>query len=155
MENEPKSNTSNIVITIIVIILLGVGAYFVFNGGKSTTTNQPAAAVVVPEDPGMITAPVSNATVSGTITVSATAPAAHVPAISKAELSVDGTIVGTKTGTTPSYNFPLNTKTLTKGMHTLTVTFTDDSNNILTTPAVTINVDNTAVSTGVNLGLDK
>lgn len=156
---DNNSNSKNGLIIGGIIVVLVIIGYFVFKSINDKAPEQPAAAVEAPtsaESVGSITAPASNATVSGTVTVSAVAPVKHFPAINKADLYVDGTAVASKAGTSTTYNFPLNTKTFATGTHTLVVKFTDNSNSVITTPAVSINIDNTAVPQGVGgLGLDK
>jgi hypothetical protein len=86
-----------------------------------------------------ITSPTSGATISGTITV--TASASDNVAVASMQLLVDGTDVGTADTTSP-YTFSLNTSGLSNGSHSLTAVATDSSGNQATSAAVSITVSN-------------
>jgi hypothetical protein len=87
-----------------------------------------------------VTAPANNATVSGTITLTATATDPDSP-VSFVQFLVDGTNVGPQLTATP-YSTSLNTATLANGNHTVTATAQDPSANKGTSSAVTITVSN-------------
>ena len=95
------------------------------NGGRkgyaqiSVTVNNVANPTVT------ITSPASGATVGGTITITASATVASGASISSVELKVDGTSIGTDTSS--PYSWTLNTKSYSKGTHTLNLTATDNS----------------------------
>ncbi len=87
-----------------------------------------------------ITAPANNATVSGTITLTATATDPDSP-VSFVQFKVDGANVGAQLTTAP-YSLSLNTATLSNATHTLTAVAQDPSGNVGTSGAVTITVSN-------------
>jgi len=90
-----------------------------------------------------ITAPANGATVKGTIAVSANA--SDNVAVTSVQFRVDGTNVGLPDTSAP-YTYALNTATLTNGNHTLTAVVIDPSNNMATSAAVSITVNNSSLS---------
>ena len=88
-----------------------------------------------------ITSPASGATVSGTITITATA--ADNVAVASVQFQVDGSVLGAAVTAAP-YSQALNTNTLTNGQHSLTAVATDTSGNKATSAAVSITVNNAA-----------
>jgi hypothetical protein len=90
-----------------------------------------------------ITSPASGATVSGTITVSATATS--TVGIASVQFQVDGANVGAAVTVAP-YNYAWNTTTVANGNHTLTAVAKDTAGNTTTSAGVTVNVSNTAVA---------
>jgi hypothetical protein len=86
-----------------------------------------------------ITSPASGATVSGTITV--TASASDSVSIASVQFQIDGSNLGAADSTAP-YSASLNTTTLANGKHSLTAIATDTSNNKITSTAVSITVNN-------------
>jgi Bacterial Ig domain/Immunoglobulin domain len=86
-----------------------------------------------------ITSPVSGATVSGTITV--TASASDNVAVASVQLQVDGANVGAADTASP-YSFSLDTLTLSNGSHNLTAFAIDTSGNQATSAAVGITISN-------------
>jgi hypothetical protein len=90
-----------------------------------------------------ITSPAANSTVAGTVTVSGTA--GDSAGISQVQVSVDGGMPQTATGTT-SWTTSINTSTLTNGTHTITATATD-ANGATGSASVTVTVNNTTVAT--------
>jgi hypothetical protein len=93
-----------------------------------------------------ITTPANNATVSGTITVSATASDPDSP-VSFVQFLLDGANIGAQLTSAP-YSISLNTTTLSDGTHTLTATAQDPAGNQGTSPAVTFTVSNFTGGTG-------
>jgi len=91
-----------------------------------------------------MTTPANNATVSGTITLTATATDPDSP-VSFVQFVVDGTNTGGQLTASP-YSISLDTTTLSNGTHTLTAVAQDPSANIGTSPAVTVTVSNTTNS---------
>ncbi len=91
-----------------------------------------------------VTAPASGATVSGTVSVTATA--SDNVAVASVQFQLDGANVGTLDTTAP-YAFSWNTTTATNGSHTLRAIATDSSNNSTTSAAVTVTVSNTPPDT--------
>jgi hypothetical protein len=86
-----------------------------------------------------ITSPANNATVSGTVTV--TASASDNVSVSKVEFYIDSVI--SSTTTTSPYTFSWNTTTVANGSHTIFTKAYDPSNNVGTSPTVTVTVSNT------------
>ena len=120
------ATTGNVVVTV-----SGVAS----NGVSFTVTPDTTPPVVT------ITAPANNATVSGTITLTATATDPDSP-VSFVQFRVDGTNVGAQLTTAP-YSLSLDTTTLSNATHTLTAVAQDPSGNVGTSAAVTITVSNT------------
>lgn len=112
------------------------------SSGSSSSGGDPTLA-------NSITSPGSGANVSGTITV--TANASGSLAIASVQFQVDGASLGAPDTTAP-YAVSLNTTTLANGSHTLTAIATDASNNKVTSPAVSITVNNT-VQTPVTVSI--
>ena len=85
-----------------------------------------------------ITAPAGGATVSGTITASATA--SDNVGVTRVELLVDGALQGTDTAA--PYSWSWNTTTVANGAHTLTSKAYDAAGNVGTSVAVAVTVSN-------------
>ncbi|HVR07229.1 MAG TPA: Ig-like domain-containing protein [Thermoanaerobaculia bacterium] len=85
-----------------------------------------------------ITSPANNATVSGTITVTATA--SDNVGVVKVEFYVDSVLKSTVT--TSPYTFSWNTTTVANGSHTLFTKAYDAANNVGTSATVTVTVSN-------------
>src|SRR5256886_2740673 len=100
-------------------------------GGTPADTTPPVVTV---------TAPANGATVSGTITLTATATDPD-SAVSFVQFQVDGANVGAQLTTAP-YSLSLNTTTLSNATHALTAVAQDPSGNVGTSGAVTITVSN-------------
>jgi len=98
-------------------------------GGPSDTTPPTVS----------ITSPSSGSTVSGTVTVSATA--SDNIGVAGVQFRVDGINIGSKDTTSP-YSISWNTTSYTNGNHILTAMAQDTSNNTTTSAAVTVNVNN-------------
>ncbi|TMK43228.1 MAG: hypothetical protein E6G55_12625, partial [Actinobacteria bacterium] len=86
-----------------------------------------------------ITAPAAGATVSGTITVSASATD-NVGAVG-VQFKLDGVNLGAEVTSAP-YTLSWNTATASNGLHTLTAVARDAAGNTATTAAVSVTVDN-------------
>lgn len=97
-----------------------------------------------------ITAPAANATVNGTVSVTATA--SDNVAVTKVTFQVDSGTVTTRTVT--PYTFSWNTTQLADGAHTLKVTAYDAANNS-TTATQTVTVSNNAAGAQGDLNGDK
>jgi hypothetical protein len=119
------ATTGNVVVTV-----GGVAS----NGVSFAVIADPTPPVVT------ITAPANNATVSGTITLTATATDPD-SAVSFVQFKVDGANVGAQLTTAP-YSLSLNTATLSNATHSLTAVAQDPSGNVGTSGAVTITVSN-------------
>jgi hypothetical protein len=87
-----------------------------------------------------ITSPASGATVSGTITL--TASASDSVGVASVLFEVDGSGLGAAETTAP-YSTALNTTTLSNGKHSLAAVATDTLNNKATSAAVSVTVNNT------------
>ena len=101
----------------------------------ATDTTAPTVAV---------TAPVAGATVSGTVTVSATA--SDNVAVAGVQFLLDGVLLGAEDTTSP-YSVAWNTATATAGSHTLTARARDAAGNQTTSAAVSVTV--ASVPTGL------
>lgn len=92
-----------------------------------------------------LTAPANNSSVSGTISVSATA--ADNIGVTRVSYYLDGSSTAFSNDTTAPYSSSLNTTTLTNGSHTITAKAFDAAGNSGTSSAVTINITNIVVDT--------
>ncbi len=88
-----------------------------------------------------ITAPAGGATVSGTVTVGATA--ADNVGVAGVQFKLDGANLGTEDTSAP-YSVSWDTTTAAAGTHALTAVAHDAAGNTRTSAAVSVNVDNTA-----------
>ena len=86
-----------------------------------------------------ITSPANNATVNGTMTVSATA--SDNVGVASVQLQVDGANVGAADTSAP-YNFSWNTTSVSNGSHTLTAVAKDAAGNTATSNSVKVTVNN-------------
>ncbi len=125
------ATTGNVVVT--------VGGVASNNGASFTVQADTTAPVVT------ITAPANNATVSATITLTATATDPDSP-VSFVQFLVDGTNTGAQLTTSP-YSISLDTTTLGNGTLILTAAAQDPTGNKGASAAVTITVSN-SVGTG-------
>jgi hypothetical protein len=110
------------------------------------TTTSTAVTVTVSNDSTLpavsISAPAGGATVSGTITVSATA--SDNVGVGGVQFKLDGVNLGAEDTTSP-YSVSWNTATATNGAHTLTAVARDAAGNTRTSTAVGVTVANAAV----------
>jgi len=88
-----------------------------------------------------LTAPSAGATVSGTVSVTATA--SDNVAVASVQFQLDGANLGSLDTTAP-YSVSWDTTTASNGSHTLRAIATDTSNNSTTSASVTVQVSNTA-----------
>jgi hypothetical protein len=123
------ATTGNVVVTV-----GGIAS----NGMSFTVTTDTTPPVVT------ITAPANNATVSGTITLTATATDPD-SAISFVQFLVDGTNTGAQLTAAP-YSISFNTTTIPNGSHTFTAVAQDPSANQGTSVGVTVLVSNSGTS---------
>ena len=91
-----------------------------------------------------ITSPANGATVSGTVTVSATA--SDSVGVTRVELFVDGGLAGTDTSS--PYSFAWNTATVSNGGHSLQTRAYDAAGNVGTSSVVNVNVSNAGGGSG-------
>lgn len=87
-----------------------------------------------------LTAPANGATVSNTVTLSATA--SDNQSVSRVEFYVDGVKVATDT--TSPYSYAWDSKSVANGNHTIMAKAFDPSNNVGNSSSITVNVSNTA-----------
>lgn len=131
------------------------------NGAVTQGPNELAAAVLprsftIDDSPSggdttppttSITSPASGATVSGTITV--TASASDNVGVTKVEFYLDGALQSTDLSA--PYEWSWNTTTASNGSHSLTSKAFDAANNSGTSAAVTANVSNAPPPTGTSI----
>ncbi|HJV66231.1 MAG TPA: Ig-like domain-containing protein [Geomonas sp.] len=96
-----------------------------------------------------ISSPAGGATVSGTSSVAVSA--SDNVGVTKVQLYVDGSLVGTDTAT--PYNFSLNTTTLANGAHSLTAQAYDAAGNVGKSAAVSVNVNNVTDTTAPTVAI--
>jgi chitodextrinase len=110
-------------------------------GNSSAPSNQASATVTADTTPPTValTAPANNATVSGTVTVSANA--SDNVAVAGVQFTLDGTNLGSRVTTAP-YNFAWNSTTATNGTHTLGAIAFDTSGNQASAATVSVTVSN-------------
>lgn len=89
-----------------------------------------------------IASPANNLTVSGSITI--TASATDNVSVKSLQFKVDGTNLGSALAASP-YSAALDTRTLANGPHTITAVASDAAGNTTTSTGVTISVSNNAV----------
>ena len=109
----------------------------------SVTVNNPVPDKAAPSV--SVTAPANNATVSGTVSVSASAT--DNVAVSKVEILVNGVV--TYTATAAPYSFSWDTTATTNGVYTLSSKAYDAAGNVGQSTTVTTTVNNIAVVTPV------
>jgi hypothetical protein len=90
-----------------------------------------------------ITSPAANATLAGSVTV--TASAADNVAVASVQFKVDNANTGTAITAAP-YSYLLNTTTLANGNHIITAVAADTSGNAATSAGVAVKVNNTATT---------
>jgi hypothetical protein len=90
-----------------------------------------------------ITAPAAGATISGSVTVTATA--SDNVAVATVQFKVDGTNAGVALTAAP-YSTSLNTTNYTNGSHTLTAVATDTSGNATTSAGIAVTISNSATA---------
>ena len=112
--------------------------------GASTTSAAVSITVNNAAPPSVsITQPANNASVNGTIAVTATASASSGRTITGVQFKVDGNNIGAAVTTSP-YTVQLDTATLTNAAHSLTAVATDSTGTSTTSAAVSITVSNPA-----------
>ena len=112
------------------------------DSGNHTVTSAPVSFTVDNNVTTVnITAPAQQATVSGTVQVSAAATAGPGLTIFKVQFQVDNVNQGAAITSAP-YGIMLDTTGLTNGPHSLVAIATDSSNKAATSQTVTINVSN-------------
>jgi chitodextrinase len=123
----------------------GVDAYdAVGNRSGQATISAATDACDVTPPAVSITAPGDGSTVSGTITVSATA--SDNVGVAGVQFKLDGSDLGSEVTTSP-YSNSWNTTTATNDSHSLTAVARDAAGNTTTSSAVSLTVSNTVVAT--------
>ena len=84
-------------------------------------------------------------TVSGTVTLTASASAQGTYPVANVQFRVDGTAVGTADTTAP-YSYAWNSTSVANGTHLITAVVTDSVNQTATSSAVSLNVSNGAMA---------
>ncbi|ADI84783.1 Ig-like domain-containing protein [Geobacter sulfurreducens] len=122
-----------------------VDSYRLFASSEASDTNLRPKLVVtynLPSDTAAptvaVSAPANGATVSGTVTVSATA--SDNVGVTKVEFMVNGTVASTVT--TAPYSYSWNTTTSANGTYTLTAKAYDAAGNIGQSTSVSVTVNN-------------
>ena len=119
------------------------------NGNQATSSDMTFTTSAGGTPPTVsISAPAGGATVSGTVTVSATA--ASTVGMASVQFQVDGVNSGAADTTAP-YSLSWNTSTLANGNHTLTAVAKDTAGNSTTSAAVTVNVNNVVAKPVVSI----
>ncbi len=143
----PGSGTSTMGIT--VGSTVSPGAYpITVTGTGGTTVHTTTVTLTVSTSADTtppttsITAPANNATVSGTVSVTATA--SDNVGVTKVEFYVDGALKTTVT--TSPYTFSWDTTTVANGSHTIVSKAYDAANNVGTSATVTVTVSNTTTA---------
>lgn len=119
--------------------------------GNSTTSAAVAITVAnadVTAPSVSVNAPIGNATVSGTISL--TAQANDNVGVAGVRFLVDGNPIGLEVATAP-FQISLDTTTLINGTHSITAIARDAAGNSTTSSAITVAVDNSPVPTPTNL----
>ena len=109
------------------------------SGGGGTDVTPPAVS---------ITAPANNATVSGTVAVTATA--SDNVGVSNVQFKLNGANLGTADTTSP-YSVSWNTGTVTPGTYTLTAVATDAAGNSTTSAPITVTKAGDATAPAVSI----
>ena len=117
-------------------------------GNVSAASNEAPAAVTADTIPPTVslTAPSAGATVTGSVTVSATAADAN--GVAGVQFKLDGTSIGAEDTATP-YSMSWDTTTVANGSHTLTAVARDSAGNTTTSTAVVVTVSNAGGTTGL------
>lgn len=117
----------------------------VSNSAGTATSNMAMLTVTADTTPPTIsiTAPVAGATVSGTVTVSATA--GDNVGVASVQFQLDGVNLGILKTASP-YSISWDTTTASNGSHTLTALAKDAAGNSATSSGVTVTVSNVALA---------
>jgi hypothetical protein len=107
-------------------------------GNTSAASNQAVGDLAPPS--ASVTAPAPGATLSGAVTLSATA--ADPSGVQSVQLRVDGANVGTPDTTSP-YSAVWDSRSATNGSHTVSAVALDGAGNSATSANVTVTVNNT------------
>src|SRR5687768_3039905 len=133
--------------TVTVSIAAGAAQDAAGNGNTASTSTDNSVRFDAAAPTVSISSPASGATVSGTITV--TASAADDTAVTGVQFFLDG-IAGTDDTSAP-FTAPWNTNTATNGSHTLTAVARDAAGNRTTSAPVTVTVGNDSTPPTVSI----
>ena len=112
-----------------------------YSGNTATSSDQTFTTQSIPSFPSVsITAPAPGATVTSTISV--TASPTSTAGITSLQFMLDGVPLGPIVTSSP-YTISWNTLTASNGSHILTASSTDGNSNVATSSAVTVTVANT------------
>ncbi len=90
-------------------------------------------------------------TVSGTVTLAATASAQNGNSVTSVQFRVDGTAVGAADTSSP-YSYDWDSRSVADGAHQVTAVVTDSSNQTTTSAAVTLTVNNGSMPVTLEAG---
>jgi hypothetical protein len=126
----------------------GSGSYSAMGAGPGATCGGTYN-VACPPPTVSLTAPAANATVSGTVTLTADASASSTYSltVSSVNFEVDSTSVGTAMSS--PFTVMWDSTKATNGNHTLTAVVTDSANGTMTSTPVTVTVQNAAAAAAV------
>src|SRR5256714_4537408 len=131
----------SLILVLIVISSVGQGCSGIVSGNSSSNTTSTTDTT----PPSItITSPSANATLSGSVNL--TANATDNVAVASVQFKADGTNTGSAV-IAPPYAYPLDTKLLSKGAHVFTAVATDTARNSTTSGSVSVTVDTTTTDT--------
>ncbi|MCA1829333.1 MAG: hypothetical protein LC689_20605, partial [Myxococcales bacterium] len=125
------------------------GASFTVTGSAASATHSATGTLTVTAastPTAVVTNPVSGATVSGTVQIAATATPGAGATLTKIELRVDDTVVGTSTSSPATASW--QSTQVPDGAHNITARATDSKGGTTTSAAVTVTVSNGGGSGG-------
>ncbi len=127
----------------------GYGSSYSPMGAGPGATCGGAYSVACPPPTVSLTAPAANATVSGTVTLTAAASASatYNLTVSSVNFEVDGASVGTAMSS--PFTVMWDSTKAANGNHTLTAIVTDSANGTMTSTPVTVTVQNAAAAAAV------
>lgn len=140
--HKPGAGRSGIISTCL-LLLLAIGLSDCGGSVRNTPPPPPPPSTDTTPPTVSVTAPSSGSTVSGTVTVSASA--SDNVAVAGVQFQVDGSDTGAEDTTAP-YSISWNSTGVANGTHTLTAVARDTSNNSTTSAGVNVTVDNTPSS---------
>jgi len=147
-------NGSTLTIATTASASLTSGVSFTVTGTAGSTSHSASITLIITGTPGTptvsITHPSSGNTVSGSVEIDVTAVAATGSTLSRIDVLVDGTKIGTGS-TSPAQVFWTSTEA-TNGSHAITATALDADTGTATSAAVNVTVNNSGGSSGGGKG---
>lgn len=130
----------------------GYGSGYNGMGAAPGATCGGTYSVACPAPSVAVTAPAASATVSGMVTLTATATASSTYSLTimSVVFEVDGTSVGTATSS--PYTVSWDSTKVANGNHSITAIATDSASDMMTSTAVSVNVQNPAAATAMAPG---